>query len=694
MSGLWDELKRRNVFRVAVLYLVAAWLILQIADVLFGLLEVPGWSLRFVLGLLILGFPVAIVLSWIYELTPEGIRRETEIDRSESISAKTGQRLNLVTIAVVSAAVALLVLDRWVGADRAPADNAAADSTSAPVAAVDRAPAQTAAAESTPADTQISDKSVAVLPFSNLSSDEENAYFASGVHEDVLTYLAKVRDLRVISRTTMLRYADREDDIPVIAEELDVRYVLEGSVRRAGDRVRVTAQLIDGRSDEHVWAENYDRSLDDVFAIQSDIAKEIAAAMQAQISPDEQALIERRPTDNVAAYELYVAAREAIWHPEYGREIFERAGPLLEAALELDPDFALAWVLYAYVQGQFHWLGQDDGGTAGRAEAAVARARALQPDLPEIVAAEGEILYRIHKDFPGALAKFEQAQQRLPNDSLLLMQTGWAQRRVGLWDEAISSMQRAAALDPANLQIYTNLGETAERMGDGELALRTLDKGLEIAPGTDIFESLKADVYLGLYGDLDAAERLISKVDSIAASVYSTSIIMVPFLARDYPAAMEVLGQPQFERTMREDQPLQIEIWRGVVLTQMGETDAARQEFETVVARAAERSFVQTSWGSDQALAVAHAYLGNRSETLAALERVDSNWPENDHLNEFYRDWTRVQALTRIGDYEQVLDILEARLGEPGGFTVWQLRLDPRLDPLRDMPRFKALVAD
>ena len=255
------------------------------------------------------------------------------------------------------------------------------------------------------------------------------------------------------------------------------------------------------------------------------------------------------------------------------------------------------------------------------------------------------------------------------------------------FDEMMAGKNRARPLAKELIGLF-------RKMGDGELALRTLDKGLEIAPGTDIFESLKADVYLGLYGDLDAAERLISKVDSIAASVYSTSIIMVPFLARDYPAAMEVLGQPQFERTMREDQPLQIEIWRGVVLTQMGETDAARQEFETVVAGAAERSFVQTSWGSDQALAVAHAYLGNRSETLAALERVDSNWPENDHLNEFYRDWTRVQALTRIGDYEQVLDILEARLGEPGGFTVWQLRLDPRLDPLRDMPRFKALVAD
>jgi serine/threonine-protein kinase len=231
-------------------------------------------------------------------------------------------------------------------------------------------------------------------------------------------------------------------------------------------------------------------------------------------------------------------------------------------------------------------------------------------------------------------------------------------------------------------------------MGDGELALRILDKGLEIAPGTDIFEALKADVYLFHYGDLDAAERLVSEVDSISASVYATFMIMVPFLARDYPAAMEVLEQPIFEKTMREDQPLQIEIWRGVILTQMGETDAARQQFEAVVARAGERSFVQTSWGSDHAQAVAHAYLGNRSETLAALERIDSNWPENDSFYQLFRASTRVHALTRIGEHEQVLDILEARLGKPGGFTVWQLRLDPRFDPLRDMPRFKALVAD
>jgi TolB-like protein/tetratricopeptide (TPR) repeat protein len=692
MSGLWFELKRRNVFRVAVLYLVAAWLILQIADVLFGLLEVPGWSLRFVLGLLVLGFPVAVALSWIYELTPEGIRRESELDRSESISAKTGQRLNLVTIAVVSAAAALLVLDRWVGRDDNGSEFAAEHSLPAPATVAAGAKPGSDGTAPDPAD--VSDKSVAVLPFANLSSDEENAYFASGVHEDVLTYLAKVRDLRVISRTTMLRYSDRGDDISAIAAELDVRYVLEGSVRRAGDRVRVTAQLIDGRSDEHVWAENYDRSLDDVFAIQSDIAKEIAAAMQAQISPAEQVLIERRPTDNVAAYELYVAAREAIWHPEYGRDIFERAGPLLEAALELDPDFALARVLYAYVQGQFYWLGKDDGKTAKRAEEAVARARALQPDLPEVVAAEGEILYRIHKDFPGALAKFEQAQQRLPNDSLLLMQTGWAQRRLNLWDQAIASMQRAAALDPANLQIYTNLAETATTMGDGELALRVLDKGLEVASGTDIFEALKADVYLRFYGDLEAAASLVEKVDSISASVYAESLIMVPFLARDYSATMGILEDPLFEAAMREDQPLQLETWRGVVFTQLGQTDAARREFETVVAMATDRPFVQTSWDSYQALALAHAYLGNRDETLAALETMIGSWPENDVLNAGYQAATQVEALTRIGEHEQALDILEARLGIPAGFTIWDLRLDPRLDPLRDNPRFRALVAD
>lgn len=264
------ELKRRNVFRVAAAYLVLSWLLLQVGDVLFEALEVPGWGIKLVLGLLALGFVPVLVFSWAYEITPEGLKKESEVDRSRSITPATGRKLDLVTIALVVLAVGFAVLDRLVIGRDAPA------TLPAPTTEPQLEPS-VAAAEGD------NRRSIAVLPFSSFSDDPENAFFASGVHEDILVHLAKIHGLRVISRSSVERYAEARPAIPEIARALRVRHIREGSVRRAGGRVRVSAQLIDATADEHVWAENFDRDLDDVFAIQSEIARHIRRRLEGDL---------------------------------------------------------------------------------------------------------------------------------------------------------------------------------------------------------------------------------------------------------------------------------------------------------------------------------------------------------------------------------------------------------------------------
>ncbi|MGH7939353.1 MAG: hypothetical protein ACRD5Z_22045, partial [Bryobacteraceae bacterium] len=292
-GNFFAELKRRNVHKVAVAYVVPAWLLIQVATQVFPFFEIPNWAVRLVVLVLILGFPIALVLAWAFEITPEGIKREEDVKPNESITPRTGRKLVGITIALAVLAAGLFAHRTW--APRAPA--------------VSSSPSSAAAA----LPTAIPEKSIAVLPFENLSSDKDNAYFTDGVQDEILTDLAKVADLKVISRTSVMQYkSDAPRDLPAIGQQLRVAYVLEGSVQRAGGEVRVNAQLIDAPTDQHVWAENYDRPLHDVFAIQSEIAKAIADQLQAHISPNEKAAMAEQPTTDMAAYQLYLRGKEIV----------------------------------------------------------------------------------------------------------------------------------------------------------------------------------------------------------------------------------------------------------------------------------------------------------------------------------------------------------------------------------------------
>src|SRR5713226_8836480 len=304
-SGFFEELQRRKVYRVAVAYIIAAGFIIQIGSAVFPAWELPNWTLRFVVVLLLIGFPIALILGWAYDVTPQGIRA------TPTTSAPgTHRRRNLIMLiatgVVVSAAAGFFLLPR--------------------------------------ASAHKIDKSIAVLPFQNLSDEKENAYFADGMQDDILTNLSKIGDLKVISRMSVMSYrGDGVRNAREIGKALGVATLLEGSVRRAGNRVRVSVQLINASNDEHIWAEDYDRDLTDVFAIQTDLAQKIASALQAKLSPNEKARLDRRPTQDPDAYHLFIQAHDYANRMDMFRDTSLKAEPLFEQAIKLDPNFALAF---------------------------------------------------------------------------------------------------------------------------------------------------------------------------------------------------------------------------------------------------------------------------------------------------------------------------------------------------------------
>src|ERR1700738_2525947 len=314
MSGFFEKVKRRKVYRVAVAYVIAAGGIIQLASAAFPAWELPSWALRLVIVLLLTGFPIALILAWAFDVTPEGIKT------TPTVSVPGAHRRRNV-IMLVATGVVIFIAARFFPLARASARKI--------------------------------DKSIAVLPFENLSDEKENAFFADGIQDDILTNLSKIGDLKVISRTSVMSYRGKTPNIREIAKALGVSTVLEGSVRREGKRVRVNVQLINATNDEHLWANNYDRDLTDVFAIQTDLAREIAGALQAKLSPTEKAQMERKPTENGEAYLAFLQGHTLFFQSIEDLEKLKQAEQLYERAIQLDPKFALAFARYSQLES---WL--------------------------------------------------------------------------------------------------------------------------------------------------------------------------------------------------------------------------------------------------------------------------------------------------------------------------------------------------
>src|SRR5438874_13441953 len=420
------ELKRRKVYRVAVAYAIVAWLLIQAASILFPTFEAPPWVMKVFVSAVVLGFPVALILAWAFELTPEGIRRSEEISPREPETPKTGKWTAIIVAAAVLAA-ALLAFQ--FARTKRPANAELAKQT-APTATLD--------------------KSVAVLPFENLSSDKENAFFAQGIQDEIITTLSRISGLRVISRTSTAHYQSAPENLSEIGRQLRVTNVLEGSVQKVGDRVHINVQLIRADTDAHLWAQSYNRELTDIFGVEAEVAKSIADSLQATLSPQEKARVETKPTTNPDAYVLYLRGRDYQTRPDNFLQDFRSAAQFFEQAIALDPNFSLAHARLSAVTSQiYHWFEPTEL-RKQKAHAEALESLRLQPNLGEGHAALGLYLVYEEADYEGALREFGLAAEALPNDGDVALYIAAVLRGQGRLTEAIGAYKHAEARDPRN----------------------------------------------------------------------------------------------------------------------------------------------------------------------------------------------------------------------------------------------------
>lgn len=663
LKNFFAELTRRHVYRVAVGYAVVAWLAIQVSATVVPTLLLPTVITSAVVFAALVGFPIALVLAWAFEMTPEGIRRTDDVGPDKSRSRRTGRK---VTALIVVAAVAAAGLFAW---------------------QLFRARATSGA-----------EKSIAVLPFQNLSDDKENAYFADGVQDEILTTLARVADLKVISRTSVMQYRDNSArKLPEIAQALQVAHVLQGSVQRVGNRVRVTAQLIDARNDRHLWAERYDRELADVFAIQSEIAQRITQQLRAVLSPTEKAALKTHPTANIVAYELYLRAKEIERAGRSTRESLTQQIALLDQAVAQDPAFGPALCLLARAHCEMYWNNHDH--TPARlalGKAALDVAARLQPDAGEVHLARGIYHYWGARDYVRALEELAIARRTLPNNADIVYFSGIIARRQGRWEESTVYLRAAAALDPRNATILTELATT------NYVALRRYDEAARVCDGVLVWkrdfasEMARARVDRLARGDWRRMESVLAgpAAKALSAEQFAVSQLDLAFLQRNYAAAEQALSATKAADFPGGGYVTPREWYAALIAEGLGDPGKAQAAFIAARERSAANVAKRPEDGKAlMILAEIDARLGRKEDALQQAERAVQLLPMNDDALDGLRILARFAGVcARAGDTDRALQILEEVVAKPSGPHYGELMLDERWDPLRKEPRFEKLL--
>src|SRR5438034_3674266 len=432
LKNFFGELKRRNVYKVAIAYAVISWLLVQAGSILFPTFEAPGWVMKAFVTMIAAGFPIALVIAWAFEMTPEGMKRTADVSPDEFIPQWSKRKFATLIVGLVVIAGGLLIFQLW----------------------------RTRYVSMTPS---VPEKSIAVLPFENLSEEKANAYFAEGIQGEILTKLAGIGDLKVISRSSTAKYKSKPEDLKTLARELGVANVLEGSVQRAGDKVRVNVQLLDARVDTHRWAKSYDRDLKDVFAVESEVAQEIADTLRAKLSSSQSDALTAAPTRDTEAYDLFLKGEYEEHQAEsaLNAELFDRAQTFYRQALARDPNFALAYARLAYSELNRHWfIGNLTSAELAEAKSNIARALAIAPALPDAHLALGLFYYWGYRDYEPALRELDRALELQPSSSDSWNFRASIHRRRGEWQRALAEFDRAVELNPRDSGHPAEIGET------------------------------------------------------------------------------------------------------------------------------------------------------------------------------------------------------------------------------------------
>jgi TolB-like protein/Tfp pilus assembly protein PilF len=659
MSGFFEEIKRRKVYRVAVAYAVGAGTAIQLASAVFPAWDLPSWALRLVIVALLIGFPISLILAWALEVTPEGIRA------TPSAPATPRRRRNIVALVavgvIVSAAAGFFLLPR--------------------------------------ASARKLDKSIAVLPFKNSSDDKENAYFADGIQDDILTNLSKIGDLKVISRTSMEPYRDKKINVREIGKALDVSAILEGSVQKSGSRVHVNVQLINALDDEHIWSETYDRDLTDVFAIQTDLAKKIAQELHAKLSPTEKEQMTRKPTENGEAYLAFVQAHNFHRDMEDFPKL-KQAEQLYERALQLDPNFALAAASYSRLQSWFYHTYEPTAERREKSRTLADRALQLQPDLPEGHLALGFSFYYGDRDFDRALAEFALAQKGLPNEAEVFLAIGAIQRRQGKWDESTAILEKAASLSPNETWPLQNLVFNYQMLRKFDLANKTMDRALALTPESFNLWSVKAQLEISEKGTFEIGERGIQllaakPMDENMRMHFTIALAQTRLVQRRYTEALQALEKLKDEALAKDLEGLTGKYGTiGFAKKMLGDAAGAREAF--LKAKDYAQKYVADAPNDAKRhgrLAECMAWLGEKEAAIAEAKRGTELLPESvDAFDGPVCTQSLAEIYLIVGEYDKALPIVDGLLSRPTQVTVAQLKMSPLWDPVRQDPRFIAMI--
>jgi TolB-like protein/tetratricopeptide (TPR) repeat protein len=642
---IWTELRRRNVFRVSVAYAVVAWLLIQVADVVLPTFDAPQWIMQGFISLSILGFPVVVVLAWVYELTPMGLKRSDDVLRQTSIRWITGKRLNGMIMVLLVAAVVFLIFDNYVS----------------PRLDGGRPPAE----------------SIAVLAFENHSRNPEDEYFTDGLAEELLSVLARIKELKVASRTASFYYKGKDVDIATIAETLDVNDVLSGSVRREGERIRVTAVLDDTQAGNVSWTETYDRTMDDVLDIQSDIAQSVANAIVPVMSPESRSQVETRLTENNEAYDLYLRGRSYLRMPAE-ESTLASAIQLFNGAIDLDPGFAQAYagLCEAYL-GQFEFSLRP--ASFELAEPACRRALALNDGLWEVHVALGN-LYRVNGRYDDAILNLKSAMERQPNAVTPYLDLARTYAAQDSPDLAEQMFQKAEEVEGGYWGVHKEYGLFLLGQSRNDEAIERQLKVIELTPDSGIgFDNL-GNTYLGL-GELDKAEAAFNDSPLPSRWTYWNRGLVYYF-------------RHEFARAV-EDQKMAISLapdaygsWGALADAYRfmpGEEDNARDAYEEAIRLAKQHLAINpTDWATVARVGLYYAYTGRNEQSAAEFEKLPDRTPET--IVHYFVARARLQ----MGDVDGALDGLKKLI--ESGWIPKLLVADPDFAALRGMVEFERLM--